>query len=141
MKSFSAMRDTQRGSQSYMEKKRGRREIEVTEKKRGGIKKGESKLASDHFPMCSPQSGSLRDVHGVTEKRRGRKETKVTRRIQPVISSINVLHSPEHTQRFTELGREEKGEGGDRGSLVEKKSQKGERAIRPVISLPSKNGY
>jgi len=40
------------------------------------------------------------------------------------------------------LGREEKGEGGDRGDLVEKKeSQKGERAIRPVISLPCKNGY
>ena len=40
------------------------------------------------------------------------------------------------------MGREEKGEGGDRGNLVEKKeSQMGERAIRPVISLPSKNGY
>ena len=40
------------------------------------------------------------------------------------------------------MGREEKGEGGDRGDLVEKKeSQKWERAIRPVISLPSKNGY
>ena len=39
-------------------------------------------------------------------------------------------------------GREEKGEGGDRGDLVEKKeSLKGERAIKPVISLPSKNGY
>ena len=37
------------------------------------------------------------------------------------------------------MGREEKGEGGDRGYLVEKKeSQKGEKAIRPVISLPSK---
>ena len=46
-----------------------------------------------------------------------------------------------NTQRFRELGREEKGEGGDRGDLVEKKeSPKGERAIRPVISLPSKNG-
>ena len=33
----------------------------------------------------------------------------------------SVLHSPEHTKRFTELGREEKGEGGDRGDLVEKK--------------------
>ena len=32
-----------------------------------------------------------------------------------------------NTQRFTELGREEKGEGGDRGNLVEKKeSPKGE---------------
>ena len=40
------------------------------------------------------------------------------------------------------MGREEKGEWGDRGDLVEKKeSQKGERAIRPVISLSSKNGY
>ena len=48
----------------------------------------------------------------------------------------------EHTERFTEFGREEKGEGGDRGDLVEKKkSPKGERAIQPVISLPSKNGY
>ena len=44
-----------------------------------------------------------------------------------------------NTQRFTELGREEKGKGGDRGNLVEKKeSPKGERAVKPVISLPSK---
>ena len=50
---------------------------------------------------------------------------------------------PSGTQkRFTELGREEKGEGGDRGDLVEKKeSSKGERAVKTVISLPSKNGY
>ena len=40
------------------------------------------------------------------------------------------------------MDREEKVEEGDRGDLVEKKeSQKGERAIKPVISLPSKNGY
>ena len=44
--------------------------------------------------------------------------------------------------RFTELGRDEKEEGGDKDDLVEKKeSPKGERAIKPVISLPSKNGY
>ena len=67
-------------------------------------------------------------------------ESKGERQIQPVISSLTVLHSPEHTKRFT--GREEKGKGGDRGDLVEKKeSQKAERAIRPVILLPSKNGY
>ena len=63
------------------------------------------------------------------------------REIQPVISSLSVLHHPKHTKRFTELGREKKGEGGDRGNLVEiKQSQKGERAIRPVISLPIKMG-
>ena len=39
-----------------------------------------------------------------------------------------------NTQRFTELGREEEGEGGDRGDLVEKReSPKGERAVKPVI--------
>ena len=64
------------------------------------------------------------------------------RQIQPVISSLSILYSLEHTKRFTYLGREEKGEGGDRGDLVEKKeSQKRGRAIRPMILLPSKNGY
>ena len=104
--------------------------------------------------MYSSQSGPLRVVHrGIQGKKRGRKEIEVARRIkggqskgerqiQPVISSLSVLHSPEHTKRFIKLGREEKGEEGDRGDLVEKnESQKGERAISPVILLPSKNGY
>jgi len=34
------VRDTQRGSQSYMEKRRGRRGIEVTRRRRGRIKRG-----------------------------------------------------------------------------------------------------
>ena len=68
--------------------------------------------------MCAPQSGLLRDVHGVIQRREERKETEVARRIkrgeskgereiQPVISSLSVLHHPEHTKRYTELGREE----------------------------------
>ena len=40
------------------------------------------------------------------------------------------------------MGSEEKGEGGDRGDLVEKKQRpKWKRTVKPVISLPSKNGY
>jgi len=69
MKSFPIERDTQRGTQSYREKRRGRRGIEVTRRRRGGIKRGESKLASNHFPMFSPHSGLLRDVHIVTQRR------------------------------------------------------------------------
>ena len=146
MKSFSTVRDTWRGSHSYVEK---RREIEVTRRRKGRIKTGESSLTSNQFPMCSPQSHRTHSLHrttqrcsrSYTEKRRRRKETEVTsrrkggkskeeRQIQPVISSLSVLHSPEHTKRFTELGIEEKGKGGDRGDLVEKKeSHKGERAI------------
>jgi len=38
VKRFSIVRNTQRGSQSYMEKKRGRREIKVTRRRRGEIK-------------------------------------------------------------------------------------------------------
>ena len=53
MKSFSTVRDTQRGSQSYMEKRRARREIEVTRRRRGGNKREKSELASNHFPLCS----------------------------------------------------------------------------------------
>ena len=103
--------------------------------------------------MCAPQSGPLRDVHSVIQRKEGGRrqrwpegwgggESKGERQIQPVISSLSVLHRLEHTKRFTELGREEKGEGGDRGYLVKKKeSPKGERRVKPVISLPSKNGY
>ena len=69
MKSFSTVRDTQRGSQSYVEKRSGRREIEVTRRRRGGINRGGSKLVSNHFPMCFPQSGPLRDVHAVIQRR------------------------------------------------------------------------
>ena len=69
-------------------------------------------------------------------------KSKGERQIQPVISSLSFLHSPEHKKGFTELHREEKGERGDRGDLVEKKKrQKGERAIKLVVLLPSKNGY
>ena len=107
------------------------------------MKRGESKLASNHFHMCAPQSGPLRNVHGV--KRRGRKETEVARRIKggnerrETDSDSNQFPKcspPSGTQRFTELGREEKGERGDRGNLVEKKEcPKDERAVKPVISL------
>ena len=69
MKRFSTVRDTQRGAQSYMEKRRGKKEIEVTRKRSWGSKRGESKLASNQFPMCSPQSGTLREVHSVTQRR------------------------------------------------------------------------
>ena len=51
---FFTVRDTQRGSQSYMEKRRGRGEIEVTRRRRGGVKRGESDVATNQFPLCSP---------------------------------------------------------------------------------------
>ena len=92
--------------------------------------------------MLSTVWTAQRCSRSYTEKRRGRKwtggqedksgESKGERQIQSVISSLSVLHSLEHTKRFTELGREEEGEEGDRGELVERKEcPKWERVIRP----------
>ena len=74
------------------------------------------------------------------EVRRSRKGgTQEERDRSTQYSSLSVLHSTEHPQRFTDLDWEEKGEEGNRGDLGEKKeSQKGERVI---ITLLSKNGY
>ena len=65
-----------------MEKRRRRREIEVARRRREEVKRGASNLASNQFPMCSPQSGPLGEVHGVAKRREegGRKGTEVTRR-------------------------------------------------------------
>ena len=79
-KRFSTMRDTQKSSLSYMEKRRGRREIEVTRGRRKGLKRGESNLSSNQIPMCSPQPGTPRGSQSNIEKRRGRTEIEVTRR-------------------------------------------------------------
>ena len=42
-------RNTQRDSQSYMEKRRGRREIEVTRRRKGRVKRGEHNETSNQI--------------------------------------------------------------------------------------------
>ena len=49
-KRFFTVRDTQKGSLSYTEKRNRRREIEVTRRRRGGIKRGESNISSKSNP-------------------------------------------------------------------------------------------
>ena len=65
MKSFSTVRDTWRGSQSYMEKRRGMRETEATRRRKGGIKRSETDPASNQFPKCCPQSRTHKEIHRV----------------------------------------------------------------------------
>ena len=45
---FSTAQNTQRDSQSYVEKRRGREEREVTRERKGRVKRGESSQASNH---------------------------------------------------------------------------------------------
>ena len=65
VKIFSTVRDTQRGSQSYVEKRRGRREMEVTRRRRGGVKRRDTNLASNQFLKCSPQPRTPKEIHRV----------------------------------------------------------------------------
>ena len=65
MKRFFTVSNTRRGSQSYIEKRRGRRKIEVSRRRRGGIKRREIDLGSTLFPKCSPQPGTHTEIHRV----------------------------------------------------------------------------
>ena len=51
VKRFSTVRDTQRGSQSYMKKRIGRREIEMSRRRKGGTQ--EERDRSTHFSVPS----------------------------------------------------------------------------------------
>ena len=60
------------------------------------------------------------------------------RETDPASNQFPKCSPPSGTHRNSELGRVERSQGGDTGDLVEKKeSPKGERAVKPVISLPS----
>ena len=65
MKSSSTVRDTQRGSQSYTGKRRGRKETKVVRRIKGGIKRRETDPASNQFPECSSPSGIHKKVYRV----------------------------------------------------------------------------
>ena len=71
MKGFSTVRDTQRGSQSYMKKRRGRREIEVSRRRKGGFKRRETDLGCTLFPKCSLQPRAPREIHRIGLRREG----------------------------------------------------------------------
>ena len=53
VKRFSTVRDTQRGSQSYMKKRRGTREVEMSRRRKRGTQEERVDLCSSLFPECS----------------------------------------------------------------------------------------
>ena len=72
VKSFSTVRDTWRGSQSHMEKRRERREIEVTRRRKGGIKRRETDPTSNQFPKFSIARNTQGDSELGREEKRER---------------------------------------------------------------------
>ena len=62
---------TQRYSQRYIEKRRGRKETEVARRVKGGVKRREKDPASNQFPKCSPPSGTYKEIPRVGQRREG----------------------------------------------------------------------
>ena len=54
--------NTPRGSRSSIEKRRGRKDIEVTRRRGGAVKRRGTNLTSDQFPKFSPQPGTPKEI-------------------------------------------------------------------------------
>ena len=78
MKRFSTMRDNQRGSQSYMKNRRGRKGIEVSRRRKRGDSRGERQI---YAVICSQSVLRSPDTHKDSQnwigKRRGQEEIEV----------------------------------------------------------------
>ena len=72
------MRDNQRGSQSYMKNRRGRKEIEVSRKRKKGDSRGEREI---YAIICSQSVLHSPDTHKDSQnwigKRRGKEKIEV----------------------------------------------------------------
>ena len=72
------MRDTQRGSQSYMKKRRGRREIEMSRRRKRGTQEERDRSTQLSVPrVFSIAQTPTKDSQNWIEKRRGMEETEV----------------------------------------------------------------
>ena len=78
MKIFSTVRDNQRGSESYMKNRRGRKEIEVSRRREGGNSRKERQI---YAVICSQSALRSPDTHKDSQnwigKRRGKEEIEV----------------------------------------------------------------
>ena len=104
VKQFSTARNTQRDTLSYIKKGIGRREIEVTSGRKGGVKRGENSLASNQIPKCSTAQNTQRNSQSYAEKRRGMKEIEVTWRRKGRVKRGESNQASSQIPPFEEIG-------------------------------------
>ena len=71
VKRFSTMRDSQRGSQSYMKKRRGRREIEMSRRRKEGTKEERDRSTQFSVPKVFSIAQTPTEIHRVGLGREG----------------------------------------------------------------------
>ena len=77
MKRFSTVRDTQRGSQSYVKNRRGRKEIEVIRRRERGTHEERDRSTQFSVPSVFHSPDTHRDSQNWIGKRRGNEETEL----------------------------------------------------------------
>ena len=65
VKRFSTVRDTQRGSQSYMKKRRGRREIEMSRRRERGTQEERDRSTQFSVPKAFSVGQTPTKVHRI----------------------------------------------------------------------------
>ena len=77
-KRFSPIRDSQRGSQSYMKKRRGRREIAMSRRRKGGAQEERDRSTQFSVPKVFSIAQTPTKIHRIwIGKRRGKEEIEV----------------------------------------------------------------
>ena len=71
VKRFSTMRATQRGSQSYMKKRRGRREVEMNKRRKGGTQEERDRSTQLSVPKVFSIAQTPREIHRIGLGREG----------------------------------------------------------------------
>ena len=71
VKGFSTVRDTQRGSQSYMKKRRGRKEIEVNRRRKRGIQERRDRSMQYSAPKVFSVAQTPTEIHRIGLGREG----------------------------------------------------------------------
>ena len=71
VKRFYTVRDTQRGSQSYMKKRRGRREIEMSRRRKGGTQEERDRSSQLSVPKVFSIAQTPTKIHRIGLAREG----------------------------------------------------------------------
>ena len=71
VKRFSTIRDTQRGSQSYIKKRRGRREIEMSRRRERGTQEERDRSTQLSVPKVFSIAQTPREIHRIGLGREG----------------------------------------------------------------------
>ena len=71
MKRFSTVRDTQRGSQSYMKNRRGRREIEMRRRRQKGTQEERDRSTQFSVPKVFYIAQTPTEIHRIGLRREG----------------------------------------------------------------------